>query len=185
MVHLKEISTSLAWSFTHLLPGTFSRNKKQFAHLDYPILAPLPTGKTKTQPIEPISGSSPFIYFVTDASAKLCYVGKSQEESVFKRWIRPGNGGPTTHYWTHSTKGGGAVFNIAEGLRLEQGPYNLHVSTLDSLLAKFGQNLSFKLDMPKEELLTEVEKFLIREMLLAGVRSRANLGLRQRYCFEI
>lgn len=164
MVHFKEIPTSLAWSFTHLIPGTFQRNKKQFALLDYPILAPLPTAKAKTQPIESISGVGPFIYFVVDASSTLCYVGKSQEESVLKRWIRPGNGGPTTHYWTHSTKGGGSVFNIAEGLRREQGPYSLHVSTLDSLLAKFGQTLQFNPDMPAQQVLTEVENFLIREM---------------------
>jgi hypothetical protein len=164
MVHFKEIQTSLAWSFTHLIPGTFKRNKMQFALLDYPILAPLPTARAKTQPIEPTSGFGPFIYFVVDASSTLCYVGKSQEESVLKRWIRPGNGGPTTHYWTHSTKGGGSVFNIAEGLRRAQGPYSLHVSTLDSLLAKFGQTLQFNPDMPTEDVLTEVENFLIREM---------------------
>lgn len=164
MIQFKEIPTSLAWSFTHLIPGTFKRNKKQFALLEYPILAPLPTKKTNTQPIEPISGVGPFIYFVVDASSTLCYVGKSHENSVLKRWIRPGNGGPTTHYWTHSTKGGGSVFNIAEGLRREQGPYSLHVSTLDLLLKKFSQTLQFNPEMSTKEVLKEVENFLIREM---------------------
>ena len=28
----------------------------------------------------------------------------------------PGIGGPATHYWTHSTKAGGCVFEIANGL---------------------------------------------------------------------
>jgi len=157
MVHFKEIPTSLAWSFTHLIPGTFKRNKKQFAVLDYPILAPLPTAKAKTQPIEPISGVGPFIYFVVDASSTLCYVGKSLEVSVLKRWIRPGNGGPTTHYWTHSTIGGGSVFNIADGLRRAQGPYSLHVSTLDSLLAKFNQTLQLNPDTPAVSLTAVME----------------------------
>lgn len=164
MVHLKDIPTSLAWSFTHLIPGTFKRNKKQFAHLDYPILAPLPTAKTMTQPLEPISGAGPFIYFVIDASSTLCYVGKSQEESVLKRWIRPGLGGPTTHYWSHSTKGGGSVFNIAEGLRQAQGPYNLHVTNLEALLSKFGEQLGVNSSMAAEDALAVIENYLIREM---------------------
>lgn len=164
MVNIKDIPTSLAWSFTHLLPGTFKRNKKQFAHLDYPILAPLPTAKTKTQPLESTSGAGPFIYFVVDASSRLCYVGKSQEESVLKRWIRPGLGGPTTHYWTHSTQGGGSVFNIAEGLRQAQGPYNLHVTNLEALLATFGEQLGVNSSMAAEDALTAIENYLIREM---------------------
>ena len=164
MVNVKDIPTSLAWSFTHLLPGTFKRNKKQFAHLDYPILAPLPTAKTKTQPLESISGTGPFIYFVVDASSRLCYVGKSQEKNILKRWIRPGLSGPTTHYWTHSIQGGGSVFNIAEGLRCEQGPYNLHVTNLETLLTKFGDQLGVDPSLSAEAALTVIEKYLIREM---------------------
>ncbi len=164
MVNFIDIPTSLAWSFTHLLPGTFKRNKKQFALLDYPILAPLPTATSKTQPLEQSSGTGPFIYFVVDSTSKLCYIGKSQEENVLKRWIRPGNGGPTTHYWTHSIKGGGTVFNIAEGLRLGKGPFNLHVTTLGALLSKFGAQLGINSSHPAEVALSVIEKFLIREM---------------------
>ena len=164
MIQLKDIPTSLAWSFTHLLPGTFKRNKKQFAHLDYPILAPLPTAKTKTQPLELPLGNGPFIYFVVDASSRLCYIGKSQEESVLKRWIRPGNGGPVTHYWTHSIQGGGSVFNIAEGLRRSEGPYHLHVTSLKSLLSKFGAEIGVNQSMAVEAALVVAENFLIRAM---------------------
>lgn len=164
MVTIKDIPTSLVWSFTHLLPGTFKRNKKDYAKLDYPILAPLPTAKTKTQPIEPHPVEGPFIYFVVDAATQLCYVGKSQEKDVIKRWIRPGIGGPATHYWTHSIKGGGSVFNIAEGLRRAKGPYHLHVTNLKNVLAKFGKELGVHASMSAEDALTMVESYLIREM---------------------
>ena len=164
MVTIKDIPTSLVWSFTHLVPGTFKRNKKDFAHHDYPILAPLPTAKTKTQPIEPQPSEGPFIYFVVDAAEQLCYVGKSEEESVVKRWIRPGNGGPTTHYWTHSTKSGGSVFNIADGLRRAQGPYHLHATNLEKVLALFGKQIGVHATMPAEDALAVVESYLIREM---------------------
>lgn len=86
--------TYLAWQFSNVIPGTFKRNKKQFAHLDYPILAPLPPLAAKTKPIEECSAEGPFIYFVHDGAGDLCYVGKSKEKSVIKRWVRPGIGGP-------------------------------------------------------------------------------------------
>jgi hypothetical protein len=171
MVQLKDIPTSLAWSFTHVLPGTFKRNKAQFAHLDYPILAPLPHMKTKTQPIEPVIGEGPFVYFVVDASQRLCYIGKTLEKSVFKRWIRPGNvskdvgdGARVSHYWSHSIKGGGTVFNIADGLHRAKGPYNLYVTTLESLLSKFGEHLGGNPSIPAEAQLTAIENYLIHEM---------------------
>jgi len=83
---------------------------------------------------------------------------------VLKRWIRPGIGGPTSHYWTHSTKGGGSVFNIAEGLRQAKGPYKLQVSSLESLLSKFGEQLRIDSSMPEEAVLTVIESYLIREL---------------------
>src|ERR1035437_4230988 len=102
-----NIKTHLAWTFTNVLPGTFKRNRPEQAHLDFPILAPLPNLATKTRPLEECGSIGPFIYFVTDGAGRVRYVGKSKETSVIKRWVRPGVGGPAKHYWTHSTKTGG------------------------------------------------------------------------------
>ena len=134
-----DIKTYLAWRFENLLPGTFKRNKAAFAHLNYPILAPLPTLKTKTRPIEECGSEGPFIYFVLDGSEGVCYIGKSKEPNVIKRWVRPGVGGPSSHYWTHSTQSGGSVFNIATGLRSGVGPFSLRYATLSSLLPVYGK----------------------------------------------
>src|SRR4051812_32050115 len=85
-----DIKTYLAWTFKGLIPGTFKRKKVQFAHLDYPILAPLPTLKTRTKPLEDCGLPGPFIYFVLNEAGRICYIGKSKESSVIKRWVRPG-----------------------------------------------------------------------------------------------
>lgn len=85
--------TYLAWSFTHVLEGTFKRNRAEFMHHDYPVLAPLPANGTRQTPMEGSHLSGPFIYFVVDHSGVVQYVGKSKELHVLKRWIRPGNGG--------------------------------------------------------------------------------------------
>lgn len=114
---ISTFPTSLAWEFTHLIGGSFRRNKAQFAHHEYPILGPLPGRAASTEPLEKCTEPGPFLYFVVDGQGDVCYVGKSEETSVLKRWIRPGNGGPASHYWTHSTRAGGCVFSIADGLR--------------------------------------------------------------------
>ena len=101
---------------------------------------------------------------MVDAASRLCYIGKSQEESVLKRWIRPGIGGPSTHYWTHSTRSGGSVFNIAEGLRRAEGPFHLHVTTLENLLSRFGQLIGVNQATPIDEALEKVETYLIGEL---------------------
>jgi hypothetical protein len=128
-MRIGELSTSLAWEFTHVVPGAFRRNKADFIHHEYPILAPLPTNAGRTLPREGATEIGPFLYFVVDESGVVKYVGKSQEKTVLKRWIRPGNGGPSTHYWTHSTKAGGCTFRIAEGLRCG-GRYQLRFASL-------------------------------------------------------
>ncbi|MEJ8837630.1 hypothetical protein [Ramlibacter sp. AN1133] len=129
---ISAVPTHLAWEFTHLLPGTFRRNKVEFAHHEYPILGPLPAQGPQTRPLESSPLEGPFLYFVVDDRGAVCYVGKSQEQTVLKRWIRTGTGGPARHYWTHSTKSGGAVFRIAEGLR--QGRrFQLRYTALDEL----------------------------------------------------
>jgi hypothetical protein len=125
------LSTALAWEFTQLLPGSFRRNKADFAHHEYPILAPLPTHAARTLPKECAAMGGPFLYFVVDDTGAVCYVGKSEEKTVLKRWIRPGVGGPASHYWTHSTKGGGCTFKMAEGLRSGRR-YQLRFASLRS-----------------------------------------------------
>lgn len=156
----QNIKTHLAWTFDEVLPGSFKRKKVIFAHHDYPILAPLPVQKRRTRQIEECGKPGPFIYFVVDREGTVCYVGKSQEPQVIDRWMRPGIGGPTDYYWTHSTKAGGSVFNIAEGLRCGKGPYNLRYATLSDIIPEYGQSFGITNDMPQSKALCAMEKVL-------------------------
>ncbi|MBX3663538.1 MAG: hypothetical protein KF804_13890, partial [Burkholderiales bacterium] len=156
-----DIKTYLAWTFNELLPGTFKRNKIQFAHLNYPILAPLPTLKTKTRPIEDCGAEGPFIYFVINGAKRICYIGKSKEKSVIKRWVRPGIGGPTSHYWTHSTKSGGSIFNIANGLRNGEGPFSLLYTPLAALEPIYGKKFGISPGTPTDLALNLMEDGLV------------------------
>lgn len=135
---LKDIPTALAWTFSSVLPGTFQRDKKAFAGIDFPILAPLPPQGSKTAPVEQHLGEGPYVYFVSDAAGRLCYVGKSLEKTVLKRWIRPGLGGPASHYWSHTNKTAGCVRKIADGVRTGNGPYTLRYTTLQAARTKLG-----------------------------------------------
>lgn len=156
--------TFLAWKFTEILSGTFTRNKKDLAHHRYPILAPLPSLGRATLPIEECGAAGPFIYFVLDGNRRVCYIGKSEESSVIGRWVRPGVGGPTSHYWTHSTKSGGSVFNIADGLRRGDGPYELRYVPLSDLMPLYAQALDIAADTPTKTPLERVEIHLIRTL---------------------
>lgn len=121
------LRTYIAWKFDRVLPGTFRRNKAQFAHHAYPIVGPLPTRGRNTPALESSHSRGPYLYFVCDDQGLVHYVGKSQEDQVLQRWVRPGVGGPAKHYWTHSTASGGCVFNIAEGLKTgASSHYTLH-----------------------------------------------------------
>lgn len=111
------LRTYIAWKFDQVQPGTFRRNKAQFAHHAYPVVGPLPTHGRNTPALESSRDRGPFLYFVCDDQELVRYVGKSHEDQVIQRWVRPGIGGPAKHYWTHSTAGGGCVFNIADGLK--------------------------------------------------------------------
>jgi hypothetical protein len=110
------IRTYVAWRFNQVLPGSFRRNTAQFAHHIYPVLGPLPTKGRSTPAMERSRQAGPYLYFVCDAQERIRYVGKSLEDQVIQRWVRPGVGGPAKHFWTHSTASGGCVFNIAKGL---------------------------------------------------------------------
>lgn len=120
------LQTYVAWRFNQVLPGSFRRNKAQFAHHVYPVLGPLPTNGRNTPAMERSRQAGPYLYFVCDEQERVRYVGKSLEDQVLQRWVRPGVGGPSKHFWTHSTVSGGCVFNIAKGLQAgESGHYTL------------------------------------------------------------
>jgi hypothetical protein len=127
-----DIKTYLAWEFDRVLPGFFKRNKVQYSHIEFTILGPLPTNKMSTPPMEGASINGPFIYFVLNKNDEICYIGKSKEKNVIKRWVRPGNGGPSTHYWTHTNKKAGCVRRISEGIKMGSGPYKLRFMSLYS-----------------------------------------------------
>jgi hypothetical protein len=157
MVIPQNIKTQLAWTFKETLPGTFKRNKVDFAHHDYPIIAPLPTQKKDTRPVEDCGKPGPFIYFVVDRAGTITYIGKSQEKHVLVRWMRPGIGGPSDYYWTHSTKKGGSVFRIAEGIRSGLGPYCLRYATLADLAREYSHQFGITTDMPENKTLAVIE----------------------------
>jgi len=115
------------------LLGTFRRNKKDYADIEFPILAPLPIGRAATEPLEGKTVAGPFVYFVADRDEQVHYVGKSKEKTVIKRWVRPGLGDPTTHYWTHTNKSAGCVRRIADGIREGRGPFLLRFVSVGAL----------------------------------------------------
>lgn len=164
MTSLNNIPSQLAWTFTHVLPGNFRRNKAQFAHHEYPILAPLPPAGPSTPPVEGAGETGPFLYFVVDAAGRVCYVGKCKEKTVIKRWVRPGVGGPAKHYWTHSTAAGGNVFELARGLSAGQGPYELRFTTLQRWREVTGAQLGIGAGLDEDAALSVAEQVLIKEL---------------------
>lgn len=151
-----EIRTHVAWRFESVLPGLFRRDKEDYADIDFPILAPLPTRKAATAPLEGADVSGPFVYFVSDREADVFYVGKSKERTVVKRWVRPGIGGPASHYWTHTNKSAGCVRRIAEGIRAGRGPYQLRFVSVGALPR--GYSLRFSEMYPHLDPLEQVER---------------------------
>lgn len=142
-----DLNTYVAWRFDSVLPGIFKRNKADFAHHDYPILAPLPTAGRNTPPIEGALKDGPFVYFVIDDAGIVHYVGKSLEKQLIHRWVRPGNGGPASHYWTHSTRSGGNVFEMARGLSSRKtSHYELRYIPINELPAGYMQRFGIAAD---------------------------------------
>lgn len=159
------LKTLAAWRFDSVLDGTFKRNKVDFAHHDYPIIAPLPTAGRNTPPIESCSGSGPYIYFVCDDTGAVQYVGKSMEDQVIHRWVRPGVGGPAKHYWTHSTRSGGSVFEIARGLKENRSKhYELRYISVDSLSGEFNAQFGIASNDAPAEKANKAEAGFIRSM---------------------
>lgn len=138
-----NLKTYVAWRFNGILPGTFQRCKKAYAHLSYPILTPLPDAGSKTRSQERAALCGPFVYYVCDDAERVRYVGKSEEKDVVTRWVRPGIGGPAKHYFTHSRKTGGCVFSIAEAMNAgESSHFTLRYVPVaeigDDVLARLG-----------------------------------------------
>lgn len=159
------LKTFVAWRFDSVLDGTFKRNKADFAHHDYPIIAPLPTAGRKTLPIESSSGSGPYIYFVCDDVGAVQYVGKSMEDQIIHRWVRPGVGGPAKHYWTHSTRSGGSVFEIARGLKERRSThYELRYIPVDNLSEEFSAQFGIASTDESAEKANKAESGFIRSM---------------------
>ena len=161
MITFSSFPTYLAWEFSEVLPGTFKRNKKQFAHHNYPIIAPLPTKGSSTRPIQECQTAGPFIYFVLNGQGQVRYIGKSLEKCVLQRWIRPDDSTPKRHFWTHSTASGGNVFNIADGIASGDGPYTLRYSPLSSLLPIAGGQFGIQADEAEDEQLRKMESGLL------------------------
>ena len=137
-----DLETFLGWQFEGVIPGNFRRNRKGFSNIEFPILSPLPDKGASTTPIEGGSLSGPFIYFVVNELGEVCYIGKSKEKTVIKRWVRPGIGGPSTHYWTHATKKAGCVRNIASGMEKGLGPYQLRFIPVSVINSKYKEQLN-------------------------------------------
>jgi hypothetical protein len=151
-----DVPTYLAWRFESVLPGAFRRDKEDYADIDFPILAPLPIRKASTEPIEGKGVIGPFVYFVEDRDEQVHYVGKSQEKTVIKRWVRPGLGGPATHYWTHTNKTAGCVRRIAEGIQTGRGPFYLRFLSSGTLPSAYLER--FNAMYPHQDPLERIEK---------------------------
>jgi hypothetical protein len=151
-----DLSTHVAWRFESVLPGSFRRDKEDYADIDFPILAPLPPRNAATEPLEGAKTVGPFIYFVVDRDGEVKYVGKSKENTVIKRWVRPGLGGPATHYWTHTNKTAGCVRRIANGIQSGRGPFHLRFIGTSTLPSPYMERFSSL--HPNLELLERAEK---------------------------
>lgn len=151
-----DFKTHLAWRFESVLPGSFRRNKRDFAGIDFPIIGPLPCKNASTTPLEGRDSDGPFIYFVLDAAGNVHYVGKSKEKTVIKRWVRPGIGGPASHYWTHTNRSAGCIRRIAEGLRSGHGAFELRFAGLSQLPPAYMAH--FEAAYPDLEPLERAEK---------------------------
>jgi len=159
------LKTYKAWRFDAVLAGSFRRNKVDFAHHLYPIVAPLPAAGRQTPPLEVSLHGGPYVYFVTDDGGLVRYVGRSLEGQVILRWVRPGIGGPAKHYWTHSTRSGGAVFEIARGLgNGESNHYDLRYFAIQELGERQREQYGITAGHPAVHAVAIAEKALIRAL---------------------
>lgn len=161
----EDINTHLAWCFEEILPSRFRRSKIDFAHTDFPILAPLPPAPRQRRPIEGGDQPAPFIYFVLNASGDVCYVGMTLKAPFLSRWIRPGLGGPASHYWTHAIANGGCVKNIEAGLRAGDGPFELRFTSVMNLPLHYWGRLDLHEPLVDKHSVELAEERLTRDLL--------------------
>ena len=161
----EDIKTHLAWRFDSVLPGRFRRSKIDFAYTDFPILAPLPPPLRQRRPMEGADQPAPFIYFVLNDSGDVCYVGMTLKAPFLSRWIRPGMGGPSSHYWTHAIANGGCVKNIEAGLRAGEGPFELRFASLASLPPQYWRRQHMHKPPVDKHGVKAVEARLTREII--------------------
>jgi hypothetical protein len=156
----QDITTYLAWRFESVLPGFFRRDKREYAHIEFPILAPMPGAGPATRPVEGAHVIGPFIYFVLDAERKVRYVGKSKEATVVKRWVRPGTGGPGSHYWSHTNKGSGCIRRVAAALQAGAGPFELRFIAASAVPAGYADRFHVQHPLIAEPLRQVEEGFI-------------------------
>ena len=158
-----QLKTYLAWRFDTVLSGSFRRNKADFAHHEYPIVAPLPKAGRNTTALERSIQGGPYVYFVCDDKDQVRYVGKSMESEVIHRWVRPGVGGSAKHYWTHSTASGGCVFAIAHGLNSSaSNHYTLRYVPVSEMRPEMYQLLGIVAVSDPKVMAKVVERAMIR-----------------------
>lgn len=78
---------------------------------------------------------------------------------------RPGIGGPAKHYWTHSTKSGGCVFEIANGLEKDlSSHYWLRYVPFEEVSDAALEHLGLSDMGSSVPTIEKVEKFLIQTL---------------------
>lgn len=148
----RELSLSLAWEFTEVLPGDFVRDRPSVRDKRFPIIGPRPVGPM-TQPNENAGAPGPYIYFVYDASGQIRYIGKANERTVLYRWIRP-DARTGLHQWSHGTNSAtkkATVEFIADEIRSGRVPVRLYFSNASVLRAAVLKRAA-ALGLPQEEL---------------------------------
>lgn len=102
---------------------------------------------------------------------------------MVERWVRPGNGGPAAEHWTHSTSGGGNVFDIAAGIGRGSGPFHLRYAPLAELIQEHGIELGIGAGLAPTKALAMLEKKLEARLAPAWTSNRraaASRVMRQR-----
>ena len=167
-----ELGLSLAWEFTEVLPGDFSRDRPAVRDKRFPVLGPRPDGPS-TQPRENAGAKGPFLYFVYGSSGDINYIGKADERTVLYRWIRP-DGRTGLHQWSHGTNSAtkkATIEFIAEELRSGRSPVRLYFSAAESLRSELARRAAVLPEQLTElnalssvELIDQMEHYLIYKL---------------------
>jgi hypothetical protein len=168
----QDLSLSLAWEFTEVLPGDFMRNRPSVREKRFPVLGPRPSGPT-TQPKENAGAIGPYIYFVFTASSEIKYIGKADERTVLYRWIRP-DARTGLHQWSHGTNSvtkKATVEFIADEIRSGCAAVRLYFSNASALRAsivKRSAALGIAPDeidaLPSSKFIDHLEHYLIHAL---------------------